>query len=603
MKLIRLATDNHGIFSNTFGNEMILQPFSKVALLNLTFGTNIGNFVVIEQGSQIIFKSDNDDDSTQQTIVIPQRDYLVAEADTFYTDIQHALNGAMSQFNSIEDNSGLIYSTGAYSSTAMAFKIGTTDDGFKNIQVRYAPFINPITSFSSVLFQTMIWSDTITSITFGSGAGQYRTTIIAKEATQVATEDRTNKILPLTGRRLNDGTSLFMARVRDLTDNGSGLQDNGFGIGLSKTDLGQGTFDAAADIPANQRDFEIRVNRPAETYKFIQREVGTDEQDGGILPTRVSITAFPLVDEHDIMFMRVSNNKLIMGVINETNPGGAATQTLFGSPIDINAGEELYPYIYLRGAAANCSVDAFNFTIDPWLPGIGGDENGNENWALTGKDDTALFNGYEDAMNYASGLGFPGKYLPQIGYNAHPVSLVVDRFNDIRDIPFTLQINRDVLKALGFSQYGSGETNATISGSIGQNKNPQYWTYINAASLPAANTSDNFIVESMSLPLDSFDASKSDYSIPDPGVIVSPTADKAGRRKNILMTIPENDNTDGLVEYESSTPIFIDMNNDQPINVKNLNFRILRKDFTPITQTVETAIMTILIDSMDKRNM
>ena len=76
-----------------------------------------------------------------------------------------------------------------------------------------------------------------------------------------------------------------------------------------------------------------------------------------------------------------------------------------------------------------------------------------------------------------------------------------------------------------------------------------------------------------------------------------------GRRKNILMTIPENDNTTGLVEYESSTPIFVDIGNASRINTKNMDFRILRKDFSPIVQTDQTAIMTILVDSMDKRNM
>lgn len=61
------------------------------------------------------------------------------------------------------------------------------------------------------------------------------------------------------------------------------------------------------------------------------------------------------------------------------------------------------------------------------------------------------------------------------------------------------------------------------------------------------------------------------------------------------MTIPVNDNTSGIVEYESSTPIFIDINNATEINVKNINFRILRKDFSPIIQGDQSAIMTVLI--------
>ena len=62
------------------------------------------------------------------------------------------------------------------------------------------------------------------------------------------------------------------------------------------------------------------------------------------------------------------------------------------------------------------------------------------------------------------------------------------------------------------------------------------------------------------------------------------------------MTIPVNDNNSGLVEYESNTPIFIDINNANAVNQKNLNFRLLRSDFSPIVASDnERAIMTILI--------
>ena len=98
----------------------------------------------------------------------------------------------------------------------------------------------------------------------------------------------------------------------------------------------------------------------------------------------------------------------------------------------------------------------------------------------------------------------------------------------------------------------------------------------------------------MSLPLDSFDASAISYPTSS-SIYVNPTTDKRGRRKNILMTIPTNDNTNGIVEYESNTPIFIDINNAEEINAKNLNFRILNKNFDAITQSGDTAIMTILI--------
>ena len=62
------------------------------------------------------------------------------------------------------------------------------------------------------------------------------------------------------------------------------------------------------------------------------------------------------------------------------------------------------------------------------------------------------------------------------------------------------------------------------------------------------------------------------------------------------MSIPVNDNNSGLVEYETNTPIFIDINNASAVNQKNLNFRLLRSDFSPIIASEdERSIMTILI--------
>ena len=62
------------------------------------------------------------------------------------------------------------------------------------------------------------------------------------------------------------------------------------------------------------------------------------------------------------------------------------------------------------------------------------------------------------------------------------------------------------------------------------------------------------------------------------------------------MTIPVNDNSSGIVEYQTNTPIFININNALAQNLKNLNFRILNKDFQPLNLTDENAIMTILIE-------
>ena len=106
--------------------------------------------------------------------------------------------------------------------------------------------------------------------------------------------------------------------------------------------------------------------------------------------------------------------------------------------------------------------------------------------------------------------------------------------------------------------------------------------------------SDNFMVVSDTLKLDSFDASDFQYGKFAPNSMVK--GDMAGRRQNILMTIPVNDNSSGIVEYQTNTPIFININNALSQNLKNLNFRVLNKDFQPLNLKSENAVMTILIE-------
>ena len=537
MKLVRLATDNDGVFASAFQNDMIIAPQSQMALLNLTFQTNIGTFVVIPSGSTITFKSDTDDANTSQTVTIPERSFSVSEIEDYYKHIQHALNSAIKNDNA--RGAGQKF----YNSVGSGFRIGTTDEGIKTIEYRYAPFINPITSFANVIANSMIWfNDYITPTVTGTGVNKQ--TEITKKAGEPAKGTRTYKVLPLNGRRLNDGSSIL------------------------------------TDIPPAQRDFEIRFNRMGETYKYINNL--SDEIDSTIQPVRVESATYPDVKEHDILFMEVSGNVLQLGVI--TDGGATATRNVFAS-INVAAGEELYPYLYIRGASTDVKVDMMNYTIDPWLPSIGGDERGNDDWQITGDIDTAGFNGYDDVLDQAP-------------MNTAITQVDLDRFFIGADAKFNLLMPNVALRALGFTQFQGTGNAGFLNQNISRSEPVYNWKVIKAKSLPAAYTSDNFIVESMSLPLDSFDASKTSY--PQGTVYVNPASDKRGRRKNILMTIPVNNNTSGLVEYESATPIFIDINNVEEINAKNLNFRILNKDFSPIIQGDESAIATILIKKQNE---
>ena len=98
--------------------------------------------------------------------------------------------------------------------------------------------------------------------------------------------------------------------------------------------------------------------------------------------------------------------------------------------------------------------------------------------------------------------------------------------------------------------------------------------YIADEKFSGAVKADAFLVESLTLPLDSYDSF-------------------VNQRKNILAVIPESDAT-GAVIYEPSTPFFIDVKNESDLILRNLRFRIVKADYTPFNLR-GLATLTLLI--------
>lgn len=677
MKLIRLATTNDGVFTSSFGNDMNIEPNSQMALLNLTFNTDVGVFV--SSDSSAVMQSDKTDIKSKGTYLLDSRNYEVADIEQFYKDIQHGINGTLQTANA--RNATLQV---GYNSVTSAFRIATNKNGTKNIQYRYAPFINPfLNPFANLQTSFMLYSDD--DLTINQLGTDDLTTITMKAGLDPTILTLRNTIARQF-KRINDGSSIMTIRIADFADNGSGLNDNGFGIGLSTSFIQPEQF--ARQLPADQRNYEIRFGRDSETYKYVDVTSSTlpvPEKDSSIEPYSVDNSA---PNENDVLFFEVSGNVLDYGVYQENDPTltyvnlpdgndwtqapvpaterfdttnlgsiatyrrtqvgsaveqwwesvdstnwnyynagppvagdtpsgtatidpatgiitiggttftpggwGGGTPTLVDVPqrrvfasIDITAGTELYPYIYINGKSTDIRLDSFNFSIDPWMLPAGGAESGNnDEWFFTGKSDTGLDNGYNSSLE-----NFVGDNMIQFYDEATKNRWEVQK-------TFKLQLPSNIWHALGFSEFD--DSSNTLGGReypIGSGTIPtEYWTTLNADTLPLSYLSDNYMVVSDSLALDSYDASKSNYDKEISNISASITkAEKLGRRKNILMTIPVNDNITGIVEFETNTPIFIDLNNAERINQRNLNFRVLRKDFTPISQANSTALMTILI--------
>lgn len=687
MKLIRLATDNDGVFKSAFQNDMTIEKDSQMALLNLTFQSEYDVLNVNSSNSTVTVKSDSTVATSEGTIELDEAIYTETDYTAFLDDLKFSLNACLPDDDQINCMSSQ-WNIREY-------------EGRKRLEYRYSPFFNPcnmkLGGDGTPLNLMSLDANRILITNIGAPGGDVNRTLIRKVADIPNGDTTSTSDNLLTNAKMCSGNGIMLIRSFLCLDNATGLQDNGFGIGLSKTNLAA-TQSPGTEIAAADRSYEVRLNRPTENWYYTNKETGPTEVDSGV-PTQ-NLTTGDLANRDTVYFKRF-NGTLEVGVLQEI--GGVGVKTIFFTENLGDLEHDLFPYIYINGSAGFMHLDMFNYSIDPWLNQGFSDNAANDTldgWDITGlNSDGASFNAYSNGLGdsiVAPGVLFSstGGYLnlpegnnwtqsgtgttelfdeidvagsiaqyrrtqagtpalahwweangqtawkvyfnkPLIGAVNNPdATATIDLVTGVITISGTtftpttvptltgqvplfplpnptnwednlvceVTLHRDIWKFLGFSAFG-GNTYLRSELPIGNGNNEgsqECWSWRLAENQFIIQQSDNFLVVSDSLPLDSFDASRVHYVDQPPGTYLNPASDKMGRRKNILMTIPTNDNESGLVEYESNTPIFIDINNASRMNVKNLNFRILTKDFRPIQQSGETAIMSILIKRPDE---
>ena len=565
MKLIRLVTDDNGNFRSSFGNDIILEPRSKMALLNLTFKTAFENITIDSSNQAIQFQSDLDDAATIIEDSITPGIYTQANIQSFYDNVELGLNRCLSL--NFASGGG---ATNQLNSTFSMFKLNFVD-GLLRIDYRYASFVNPLLLVTK-------FGPTFTFYTVAGGAEGLSTTVTdpttgaidIKAASAAHTTNTSRTTFAQTDRKLNLGSGLYVARCKNIIDNGSGLQDNGFAIGLSLKPIP--TSELTQGLDDEYRVFEIRVNRNTENYKFIAPGVA-GEQDSGITASKLDLAGTTDVNSHPLLAFEVSEGSLQFCIYTDT-------ARFNFKDVALTAGQELYPYIYINGGSNNCVVDCCNVSLDPYF-------TQNDNWYGTGaNDNTGHDNSYGALLDSASAVR---DIIPQLDDS---------KWGSGVENETKLTLDNEVWNALGFTKNGNGDGSTSEVVKIGDAYFGSCWSWWLPQETPAVKDSDNFIVLSDTLPLDSYDASQVQYGNDANQNATNLAVDMSGRRKNILMTIPENDNNNGVVEFQTSTPIFIDINNPNKLNVKNLNFRLLRGDFSPILSSdQERSVMTILIDN------
>ena len=237
----------------------------------------------------------------------------------------------------------------------------------------------------------------------------------------------------------------------------------------------------------------------------------------------------------DVLEIAIFENK-IRGRIYRNDAGGTPIETLW--EIDLltdypNVGQNtpFYPYIIFHGLKANCRLSSYTRAFfDPYISNI----------VPTTADD------------YIEELGA----LPEPPVNARP---------KLRHISQLVFESSELATYLGF------DNNSLLT----QDPSQLNFIYDSENTFKAVLKYDNLIVETMNLQLESYDGLE------------------RGRR-NILASVPTVENDDGVIVYEANNQNFLDIRNNESINIRNLRVRILFSDLSDCP-TIGLNSITVLI--------
>ena len=581
VKLLRLTTDNNCKFNADLDAGINVGENASIALQNLTFESD---FTVLDiTGDDVVTFNWNTTSYADRVVSLTPRTYTKSDYKEFYPDLQRALNGT--QFTNHISTAALIQK--GYAS----FKVVDGADA-PQIQYKFAPVCRlfhlntvetervDVTQLSTISIDGA--SPSVRTLAFTDASDKSNCGNISKNAASAFAANSAlynSFVRTFSGKGyIAKGNGMVSCNVNNLVDHAGASLEHGFAMGLSFNPAPVGV--AQTELPAADRSFEIRALKTDEHYRFCTPTTGAGvDQISTVLPFQYDISVHTDPLSHDSFYIEKRGNQ-IRGRVISLRVGGGSSDNLFTHVLsEEDAEKPLYPYFYVNGANTNAVIGNPICVIEPL-------QTGNEEFQITGNTS------YIDAQ-----LNDPiNIYKPNYsGPATVPVYDAARMTENMNNKPISVGISKKVAEFMGWS---AEKINASPSQYRLKFVQPETELYVakflQFNLIPDGNSrlaqSDNFVIMLDSNPLSSYDASRFNY---DKGALQLPTQNNRGRRLNILATLPVNDNT-GIVEYDSSQLVYIDLDNKFPQVLKNMRIRVLDKNMNEIN-TLGTAVMTLLI--------
>ena len=525
VKLLRLTTDKtDASFTCNFNDNIVIPPKSKIALKNLTLTMDEEELKINNSNNLLVSSTNTEFMDNRRSVTLHNADYKYSHYQSLFEELSDFLNSKLkcedgdNDFNTqivCKLNENLFFEIIQFKSVLFDL-VPTLATQTEDI------FID--TSFTGVIQVSQVDNSTIT------------------QKHKIAFEDKFIK-----------GAGVFRCRINDYLNNSSGVDDNGFEIGLSDTNpTGWLNNDTMTD---DERTFTIKFNRVGSVYVYKDyRGVETNSTVNALSGAAASL------DTNDILELKLSEGVIIGNVYSHDGSAYVKHElfrnALYGNlspgatrPNSLDAFHNLYPYVVLYGDSDDVTIGNIQHSLE---------ESNMENYTQRTNQDEAL----------------PNTIYPDI---AKPVNVNFNqRFNNqYNKEGLFLFKSREIANYFGFNHKSNKYT------SNGYKSDGSFENIVFTASrlFNPAIYSRSFVVELLNIPLTSYDSL---YN---------------GRRSILDTIIDGNDitiNGHDVVAYEPNNLQFIDIDNIASLNLRNIKIKVLDKNLNEI-KIQGLGVITILI--------
>ena len=626
VKLIRLATTNEdGVFRANFDTDIILNENAQVAVRHCFFKNDDIIFRPTETSGNIVTIADinNVDPSGNGNTggiagsdgissIVEEDIYRIQAKNTINQGITNTLNAGCqvrnTYHNSGSENGAALKKNPNVNGSCFKCRQSTLNEDKVELCFRYSPNLN---------FHPEIYAEN-----YNQNTGEKVFPYIANRPLpnhdngHIVSADSGRQLsiptalaIPFDGSMkyrmlaidnigLNKGSSYFHAQIKLASATGAG-----FGMGIAftpKTVVGSveehlAKYNDVDTLPDHVRTMEIAYTNfnTAYTYRLAATHTVTTHMPSNATQD----AAAPMT--HDVILFRLVNRpsssgrieKKWQGVIISHNSGVGSEEILFERNVTTEELEMNWqPYIWFLGKDNQVTLQDVIWTPDPFLNG--------QDFGL--EQDESIFPA-SDLSPASIGLS-PGiiKFLPYV----NPFRYSLDP-----QVTGEITMSKKLEKLIGFKQNHDAVLGYTIGGdeceveefaqreryegAFFEVERSQFGWQVEGIEITKFEADDYFILETLGLPLDSFNSSEDATPSSRKDKLTFWNTD--GARVNILDTIPFIYD-EGVVIYSPNELLYVDILNSNKQNLRNLKVRILDQYRQPIKLIGKAEILLVIKD-------